>query len=70
MFEHKTAAKYDVELAMQWPDNQRTLVPWRDYSVLHLGERKKNWSGRVTEYWEVEPFDYDELEQAARDYYG
>jgi len=70
MFEHKTAAKYDVKLAMTWPDSQRVLIPWRDYSVLHLGERKKNWNGRVTPYWEVAPLDYDELERLSRDYYG
>jgi len=70
MKEHRTAAKYDVELALTWDDDKRVLLPWNDYSVIHLGHARRNWKGRTTHRWNVIPIPAGELEQAAERRYG
>jgi hypothetical protein len=49
--EHRTAAKYDIRLAMKWPDNMRELLPVPNFGVAHLGQRKVNWEGRTSKRW-------------------
>lgn len=68
--EHPTAAKYDVDLGLQFPDERRVLVPWPNYTVLHLGIRKTNWKGRVTASWETCGIPDGDLEKAAKKYYA
>ena len=55
--ESSTAAMYDIALALLWSDDRRVWLPT---SVVHLGENKKNWSGRVTASWaDVPPIPID-----------
>jgi hypothetical protein len=70
MHEHRTAAKYDVELGLKFPDHRRMLVPWPNYTVLHLGIRKTNWKGRKTEAWDTCGIPPGDLEKAAKIYYA
>lgn len=70
LLEYRTAKNYDVDLGLKWPDDYRVLVPWPVYTVIHLGPRKKNWSGRITSTWDAEPIPAGELELAAEKQYG
>lgn len=70
LLQHPTAAKYDVHLAAQWPSEKRELVPWPDYTVIHLGERRVNWYGRVADRWCVDKIPAGVLEQAAVEHYA
>lgn len=45
-----TAALYDIDFALQFPENKRIF--FEDFEVLHLGESKMNWEGRITKQWE------------------
>jgi hypothetical protein len=49
-----TAANYDVEFALQFPEQQRVYLPG---DVIHLGPPKENWSGRVSTPWTLIPED-------------
>lgn len=49
--DYPTAAQYDVELALRWPDHQRRMLPPERFAVIHLGENRVNWQGRVTAIW-------------------
>lgn len=42
---HKTAARGDMVFMERWPRERRIRPGW---DVLHLGEARRNWSGRVT----------------------
>lgn len=42
---HKTAARGDMIMMERWPRHRRVRPGWE---VLHLGEARKNWRGRVT----------------------
>lgn len=42
---HRTAARGDMILMERWPRELRARTGW---SVLHLGEERRNWTGRVT----------------------
>jgi len=68
--ECRTAAKYDVELGLRWPDDKRMLLPWAGYTVIHLGPARQNWKGRKTAQWSALPIPNGELEQAAEKYHG
>lgn len=46
---HKTAARGDMVLMEKWPRERRVRPGWE---VLHLGEARRNWSGRVTERYQ------------------
>jgi aminoglycoside phosphotransferase (APT) family kinase protein len=46
------AAEYDVEFALQFPEQQRHYMPG---DVIHLGPVKQNWSGRVSPPWTLIP---------------
>lgn len=46
-----TAADYDVEFALSFPEHQRSFLS--DYEVLHLGPSKANWGGRKSARWQV-----------------
>jgi len=52
--DYPTAAQYDVELALRWPDHLRRMLPPERFTVIHLGENRANWQGRVTETWREE----------------
>lgn len=47
----KTAANYDDQFAMSWPEDRRAFVPDESFRVVHLGIPRKNWNGRVTPKW-------------------
>jgi len=47
-----TAALYDVEFALQFPEQQRVYLRG---DVIHLGPPKQNWSGRVSAPWTLIP---------------
>ena len=47
--ESGSAMKYDIEFAMQYNESSRNFIS--GYEVLHLGECKRNWNGRVTPRW-------------------
>jgi aminoglycoside phosphotransferase (APT) family kinase protein len=49
-----TAAEYDVEFALQFPEHKRTYLPG---DVVHLGPVRQNWSGRVSAPWALTPED-------------
>lgn len=70
LFEHRTAAKYDVDLALKWPDAARKLLPWNAYSVIHLGPSAANWRGRQTKLWDIPEIPEGALEKAAAEYYA
>jgi hypothetical protein len=73
LLEYHNAAMYDVELALNWEDHKRVVMPWPDYSVLHLGLRKVNWKGRESVRWDGDPIDLipeGDLEQAAMKFHG
>lgn len=57
--EYATAADYDMQLALRFPDKARRLLPWPGYAVIHVGEARRNWSGRVTDTWDVSPLPLD-----------
>lgn len=42
---HKSAARGDMIMMEHWPRERRIRPGWE---VLHLGEARKNWNGRVT----------------------
>lgn len=42
---HRTAARGDMVLMEKWPREDRMRAP---YDVLHLGEARRNWNGRIT----------------------
>lgn len=42
---HKSAARGDMIMMEHWPRERRIRPGW---DVLHLGEARKNWNGRVT----------------------
>lgn len=42
---HLTAARGDMIMMERWPREERVRAP---YDVLHLGEARRNWNGRVT----------------------
>ena len=42
---HKTAARGDMVFMERWPRERRVRTGW---DVLHLGDARSNWSGRVT----------------------
>lgn len=44
---YPSAAKYDVHFARQFPRRKYLDRPY----VLHLGEHRRNWSGRITPRW-------------------
>lgn len=46
----RTFSGCDLYLAAQFPIGQ--YLPTSEFYVLHLGERQKNWKGRVTEQWQ------------------
>jgi hypothetical protein len=45
---YPTAAKYDVYFGKQFPRRIYLDAPY----VLHLGEHRRNWSGRITARWQ------------------
>jgi len=69
MHEHRTATKYDVDLALNWPDDRRMLLPWQGYCVIHLGTPRVNWKGRQTERWNVDPVSRISLASSAHLHY-
>jgi hypothetical protein len=54
---------------MQWADDQRLLLPWPDYTVIHLGEARVNWNGRTTDMWQTNDLDYLAFQRAAEEHY-
>lgn len=68
--EHKTAAKYDVELALMWPQDRRVLVPWPGYTPIHIGDPRVNWSGRKSDRWDVDMLDLQGFQEAAERHYA
>lgn len=67
----RTAAKYDVSLALNWPDDKRVVIPWPMYTVVHLGPSKVNWQGRNSPRWvNAAPVARDEMPNIAKAYYG
>lgn len=46
---YPTAHSYDIRFAMGWPEEKRLWLPT---DVLHLGWRRLNWGGRVTNRWD------------------
>lgn len=67
--EHPTAAKYDVELALRWPQEMRKLVPWPGYTPIHIGVPRVNWAGRKSGRWEVDLLDLEGFQEAAQRHY-
>lgn len=47
--ESQTAAKYDVQFGLSFPEHLRKYLDCRE--VLHLGTPKVNWRGRVSSRW-------------------
>lgn len=47
--ESPTAANYDVDFALSFPESLRRYMD--NYEVLHLGPAKTNWAGRVSAAW-------------------
>ncbi len=47
-----SARAYDVEFALTYPEQDRRDLA--GYEVVHLGEPKVNWNGRVTQRWDSE----------------
>lgn len=45
----KSAAYLDVHFASKFGEAHRHYLPTSE--VIHLGEERQNWDGRVTEYW-------------------
>lgn len=45
-----TAARYDLDFALSFPDETRALIP--RYDVLHLGITKVDWAGRRSKRWQ------------------
>ena len=48
-----TAANYDVEFALSFPEEMRRYLD--NHEVLHLGPSKINWNGRVSVSWKEAP---------------
>jgi aminoglycoside phosphotransferase (APT) family kinase protein len=49
-----TAANYDVDFALRFPEQERHYLPG---DVIHLGPPKQNWSGRISAPWTLSPGD-------------
>lgn len=47
-----TAADYDVEFGLSFPEDMRSYIP--DCDVLHLGPIGTNWSGRRSPLWSLQ----------------
>jgi len=69
LYEWRDARKCDVSLALKFKDRERKLIPWPKYQVIHLGIRKKNWRGRLTETWSTCTIPSGDLERAAEKHY-
>jgi len=67
--EYSTAAHYDVEFALRWADTDRMLIPWPDYTAVHLGEARLNWKGRTTPEFATSELDYPAFCRAAEEHY-
>lgn len=50
MPESRNAASYDLAFALSFPSSRRRYLC--DDCLLHLGESKQNWDGRVTQRWQ------------------
>jgi hypothetical protein len=49
LLESGTAARYDLEFALSFPEENRHFL--ENFDVLHLGRSRVNWSGRRSERW-------------------
>jgi hypothetical protein len=48
--EFPTAAQYDIDFALNWPEDSRHFLS--DIEILHLDHPQRNWRGRRTPSWE------------------
>lgn len=57
------ASNYDVEFALQFPDERRFFLAGE---VVHVGPVRQNWTGRVSPQWVLEPADTMKLPELLR----